>query len=53
MRWDFKGRETGLEPATFGTTIRRSNQLSYNLHVLGLQRYGSHSNFSKSLCVFL
>ena len=26
------GRETGFEPATSGTTIQRSNQLSYNLH---------------------
>ena len=24
------GRSTGLEPATFGTTIQRSNQLSYD-----------------------
>jgi hypothetical protein len=28
------GRLTGLEPATFGTTIRRSNQLSYSLRAL-------------------
>ena len=28
------GWKTGLEPATFGTTIRRSNRLSYNHHVL-------------------
>lgn len=26
----FQGWKTGLEPATFGTTIRRSNRLSYN-----------------------
>ena len=30
------GRITGLEPATFGTTNQRSNQLSYIRHTLGL-----------------
>ena len=29
------GRITGLEPATFGTTNQRSNQLSYIRHTLG------------------
>ena len=34
------GWETGLEPATLGTTNRCSNQLSYNHHLrLRLQRY--------------
>jgi hypothetical protein len=28
------GRETGLEPATSGTTNQRSNQLSYNLRIV-------------------
>ena len=27
------GWKTGLEPATFGTTIRRSNLLSYIHHI--------------------
>ena len=29
------GRITGLEPATFGTTNQRSNQLSYIRHTVG------------------
>src|SRR4051812_28821867 len=28
----YKGRTTGFEPATYGTTIHRSNQLSYDRH---------------------
>ena len=31
------GRITGLEPATFGTTNQRSNQLSYIRHTVGLR----------------
>lgn len=30
------GRSTGLEPATSGTTIQCSNQLSYDRHKYGL-----------------
>ena len=33
----FLGRMTGFEPATFGTTNQRSNQLSYIRHTLKAQ----------------
>ena len=33
------GWKTGFEPATSGTTIQRSNQLSYNHHFKRSQRY--------------
>ena len=33
------GWKKGLEPSTFGTTIRRSNQLSYIHHVIRLLPY--------------
>ncbi len=32
-----EGRSTGLEPATFGSTIQCSNQLSYDRHKKALQ----------------
>ncbi len=34
------GWKKGLEPSTFGTTIRRSNQLSYIHHVTRSCRIG-------------
>ncbi len=37
----------GLEPTTFGTTIRRSNRLSY-IHRFGLQNKPKFSYLAKS-----
>ena len=34
----FVGRQVGFEPTTHGTTIRYSNQLSYNRHVWCLKK---------------
>ena len=39
------GRQVGLEPTTHGTTIRYSNQLSYNRHVGILKRRGKNTLF--------
>src|SRR5690606_33749444 len=59
-----KGWKTGFEPATSGTTIQRSNQLSYNHHLKRMQKYFfvliqpnyfapySHKNFKQRLLSF-
>ncbi len=36
------GSLMGFEPTTFGTTIRRSNQLSYKLHFGAAKIYASY-----------
>ena len=42
-----QGWKIGLEPTTFGTTIRRSNQLSYVHHVFStVQRYNLFFNLA-------
>ena len=39
------GRITGLEPATFGTTNQRSNQLSYIRHTVGHMTFNPRKLF--------
>jgi hypothetical protein len=39
------GRSTGIEPATFGSTIQCSNQLSYDRHkMLNITQSGGYSS---------
>ena len=47
------GWKTGFEPATSGTTIQRSNQLSYNHRLIGDCKCTSFKEFNKELCILI
>ena len=47
------GRQVGFEPTTHGTTIRYSNQLSYNRHVWSSLKDGGKNTFFFVTCIVL
>ena len=49
----FYGRLVGFEPTTHGTTIRYSNQLSYNRHLCPQKRRRKDTLFFNIQTIFL